>query len=162
MRDSYGSDVMGERLAVDRLAGRSSTCWSPESAVTADANVEIHVVDANAAAPRPLRRVVELADWREIFEGPDPAAAFWDETSECLSQFADMFDIADKDAEEYVCRHCCMYCLSSRTSRWIERMLQPRRAPAPAHMHTYCRCAVGSAKIIGGVEPTDIRCCRAR
>ena len=57
---------------------------------------------------------VELADWREIFEGPDPAAAFWDETSECLSQFADMFDIADKDAEEYVifvtaqlshCRH---------------------------------------------------------
>ncbi len=44
--------------------------------------------------------VVELADWRDVFEGPDPAAAFWDETSECLSQFADMFDIADKDAEE--------------------------------------------------------------
>lgn len=46
--------------------------------------------------------VVEVAEWRDIFEGPDPAAAFWDETSECLSQFADMFDIADKDAEEYV------------------------------------------------------------
>lgn len=46
--------------------------------------------------------VIELPDWRDIFEGPDPAAAFWDETSECLSQFADLFDIADKDAEEYV------------------------------------------------------------
>lgn len=87
----------------ERLAGGGSTCRGLEPAATADAKVEI--ADANAAAPQPLRRVVELADWREIFEGPDPAAAFWDETSECLSQFADMFDIADKDAEEYVCRH---------------------------------------------------------
>ena len=55
-----------------------------------------------------------LADWREIFEGPDPAAAFWDETSECLSQFADMFDIADKDAEEYAARSPSGPIVSSR------------------------------------------------
>jgi hypothetical protein len=55
-----------------------------------------------------------LADWREIFEGPDPAAAFWDETSECLSQFADMFDIADKDAEEYAARSRSGPIVSSR------------------------------------------------
>ena len=41
-----------------------------------------------------------LGSWRTVFEGPDPSAAFWDETSDCLQQFADMFDIADKDAEE--------------------------------------------------------------
>ena len=41
-----------------------------------------------------------LAGWRQIFEGEDPAAAFWSETSDALSQFADIFDIADKEPEE--------------------------------------------------------------
>ena len=66
---------------------------------------------AAAAAPAQAPAAAPVADsfgvaaspldgWRCVFEGPDPSAAFWDETSDCLQQFADMFDIADKDAEE--------------------------------------------------------------
>ena len=38
--------------------------------------------------------------WRAIFEGPDPESVFEDETARCLAQFADLFDIADKDGAE--------------------------------------------------------------
>ena len=47
-----------------------------------------------------LTSIAKTMGWRQIFEGEDPAAAFWSETSDALSQFADMFDIADKEPEE--------------------------------------------------------------
>jgi hypothetical protein len=38
--------------------------------------------------------------WEHIFMGDDPESSFEDETAQCLSQFASLFDIADKPGEE--------------------------------------------------------------